>query len=126
MEQAGYSGYKDQLVKGLKHSLFEVRLFCVDKLNKIGVEPFMYRQLSQLFHTEKNDVVKARILAALIHREGEENISKIFHKFGTYLDDKKLKSGAILGFLQTGGECALLAMDGLQHLSQSKKKEDIF
>ncbi len=126
MRQTCFPGLQKELGNGLTHSHPQVRLFCVDQLDFRGLTPRTYRQLKQAFHHEKDEMVRARILAALIHREGEENPTKVFHKFGDYLDDNKLKPGAILGFLKTGGECALLAMDGLQRLSQSSKKEEIF
>lgn len=126
MIQTGFPGLRKELAHGLMHPNIQVRLFCVDRLDLYGLTPTTYRQLNYAFHHDQEEKVKTRILAALIHREGEENPTKVFHKFGAYLDDKKLKSGAILGFLKTGGECALLAMDGLQHLAQSTRKEDIF
>lgn len=126
LEQTHDADFKKELVKGLSHPLDPVRLYCVDKLSQMGLTPELYRQFSKLFKTEKAESVQCHLLSALIHREGEENPTRVFHQFGSYLDDKKLRPGAILGFLQSGGECALLAMDGLQHLTQSKKTEEIF
>ncbi len=126
MSQTGYAGLTKQLLKGLHHPDSAVRLFCVQRLDKQGLDSQTYPQIHKAFSTETDQRVRSYLLATLIHRKGEENAGHVFHKFGDYLDDSKLNVGAILGFLQSGGECALLAMDGLQRLSQSKKVSDIF
>ena len=125
MEVAHFPGFKKQLLKALHHPLPLVRLFALDKLDrhnfyKNKIQTFV----RQVFQKDKDSMVRARALAFLIRAEGDYTPQNTYHKYGKYLDDSKLKLGAIMGFLQSGGECALLAMDGLQQMVKSPHKED--
>ena len=125
MEIAHFPGFKRQLLKSLHHPLQQVRLFALDKLDTHHYyNPKVVFAVRQVFQKDKDDLVRARALAYLIRYEGEYNPQKVYHQYGTYLDDKDLKIGAVMGFLQAGGEWALLAMDGLQKLVLSPKKHD--
>ncbi|MGN0919725.1 MAG: HEAT repeat domain-containing protein [Alphaproteobacteria bacterium] len=125
MEIAHFPGFKRQLLKALHHPLFEVRLFALDKLDAHGFyHPKVVQAVQQVFKKDKEALVRARALAYLICYEGDYNPQRVYHLYGEYLDDKKLKAGAIMGFLQAGGEWALLAMDGLQKMVLSSQKEE--
>ena len=123
MQQSDYPKYSKYLVHALNHKEAQVRLFVLDKLDMLGLNVSLVRQLQQKMQKEKDIDVKCRMLAMLIRYHGEQNGRTLFHKYGAYLDDKKLRSGAVLGFLQVGGDSALLAMDGLQKMAQSTDKD---
>lgn len=122
MQQADYPGYKKQLIRLLHHPSAKVRLFVLDKLDMLGVGSSLSKVLQKRFDKESDDSVRCRILALLIRYYGEQNPRYLFQKYGSFLDDKHLKAGAVLGFLQAGGDSALLAMDGLQKMAQSSQK----
>lgn len=122
MQQADYPGYKKQLLRALHHPSEQVRLFALDKLDIMGIGSSLFKVLKKRFDKETDDNVRCRILALLIRYYGEQNPRHLFQKFGFYLDDKHLQAGAVLGFLQAGGDSALLAMDGLQKMAQSANK----
>ena len=125
MEIAHFPGLKKQLLKCLQNSVPEARLLALDMLDIHGFyKPKVIQSVRQVFQKDRDSLVRARALAFLIHVEGDYTTKEIYHKYGSYLDDKELKMGAIMGFLQSGGECALLAMDGLQQMVQSSCKQD--
>ena len=125
MEIAHYPGFKKQLLQALHHPLADVRLFALDKLESHGFyKTKTVQAVRQIFQKDKEIFVRARALAFLIQYEGNYNHSKVYQKYGSYLDNKDLKIGAIMGFLQAGGEWALLAMDGLQKMVSSRNKTD--
>ena len=125
MEVAHFPGFKRQLLKSLHHSDPKVRLFVLDKLDSHGFyKRPVIQSVYQVFQKDKAVFVRARALAFLIHAEGEYAPKEIYRKYASYLDDKHLKIGAIMGFLQSGGEWALLSMDGLQQMVQSPHKTD--
>ncbi len=125
MEVAHFPGFQKQLIKSLQHSNSDVRLFALDKLEAHGFyKPSVISMVQKVFQKDSDRLVRARALAFLIHYENDYESSDVYHKYGSYLDDKNLKIGAIMGFLQSGGEWALLAMEGLQNLILSPKKED--
>ena len=125
MEIAHFPGYISQLLKALHHPLQDVRLFAIDKLNaKKCYKTKVVKAVHQVFQKDSSSIVRAHALAFLICSENDSDSQAIYHKYGAYLDDKNLKSGAIMGFLKSGGEWALLAMDGLQKLVSSRQKSD--
>ena len=124
MQQADYPGYKKQLLRLLHHPSEKVRLFVLDKLDMLGIGSALSKVLKKRFDKETDNAVRCRLLALLIRYYGEQNTRHLFQKFGSYLDDKNLQAGAVLGFLQAGGESALLAMDGLQKMAQSLRKKE--
>lgn len=125
MEVAHFPGYQRQLLKALTHPLPEVRFFALDKLDSHNFHNSKVLQVvHQIFQRDKDILTRARALAYLIRYEGRYNSQMVYHKYGKYLDDKDVKVGAIMGFLQTGGECALLAMDGLQKMVLSSQKKE--
>lgn len=123
MQQSDYPKYMRYLINSLNHKEAQVRLFALDKLDMMGINTSLARLLHQKMQKEKDDEVYCRMLALLIRYHGEQHSHSLFHKYGSYLDNKKSKSGAILGFLQSGGDSALLAMDGLQQMVQSTDKK---
>ncbi|MBR6231754.1 MAG: hypothetical protein IKQ99_01485 [Alphaproteobacteria bacterium] len=125
MEVAHFPGYIAQLLKVLHHPLEDVRLFALDKLNaKKCYKTKVVKAVQQVFQKDPSSLVRAHALAFLICSENDSDSQAIYHKYGSYLDDKNLKAGAITGFLKSGGEWALLAMDGLQKLVSSRHKSD--
>ncbi len=123
MQQADFPKYTKCLIQALNHKETQVRLFALDKLDMMGVTTSLARLLNQKMQKEKSEEVRCRMLAMLIRYHGEQNARTLFHRYGAYLDDKKLQAGAVLGFLQSGGDSALLAMDGLQQMAQSPDKK---
>ena len=125
MEIAHFPGFKNQLLKALHHPVADVRLFALDKLDAHGFyAPKVIQAVRQVFQKDKESSVRARALAYLIRYEGDYNPHKVYAQYGSYLDDKELKAGAIMGFLQAGGEWALLAMDGLQKMVLSTRLKE--
>ena len=125
MEVAHFPGYTAHLLKMLQHPLVDVRLFALSKLNAMKFyKPKIARVIRQVFQQDSSSLVRAHALAFLICYEGNSDSQAVYRKYGSYLDKKDLKSGAIMGFLKSGGEWALLAMDGLQKLVLSRNKVD--
>ena len=124
MEVAHFPGFQKQLLKALTHPLPQVRLFALDRLDANGFHKGkVIKVVRQCFQKDKDISVRARALAFLIRFEGNYG-ANVYRKYGVYLDSKELKMGAIMGFLQSGKEWALLAMDGLQKMVQSSHKSE--
>ncbi len=120
MEVSHFPGFKKQLLKALHHSKPEVRLFALDKLDTYHFYHLKVMQVvKHVFQKDQDARVQARALAYLIQYEGDYNSQKVYQLYGHYLTDKELKAGAIMGFLQIGGEWGLLAMDSLQKMVSS-------
>ncbi len=116
--------YLKWLLKLLKHKNEGVRLYVLEKIASLYNASRYEKTLEFIFLKDPSTKVRCRILSILIQIAYEEKGLNGINAFLPYLDDPKLKTGAMCGFLKTGGAPALLAADGLQKLAESKKIKD--
>ncbi|MDR2901657.1 MAG: hypothetical protein LBU87_00915 [Lactobacillales bacterium] len=115
--------YLKNLLKALRHESETVRVFVIEKLGKLPDAQDFEKTIERTFYKDESPAVQEKALSFLIplsyRRSRQEG-----DKFIPYLDKRPFKRGAMIGFLSVGGDKALLAMDGLQKLSTSKKQTD--
>ncbi len=124
LENAPTKEYYKSVLKSLKHPSEAVRLFALKRI--FQSQNFLrYRSSVQfVFNTDKSASVQAQALAVLIQIAAAEDDTALLNKYALYLDDRRLKTGAMIGFLNIGSHEALLAMDGLQKLANSRMISD--
>lgn len=112
------------LLKSLKNKNEKVRLYVLEKMASLYNLPRYEKTIELLFLRDASIKVRCRALSLLIQIAYETKGLNGVNAFLPYLDNKKLKIGAMCGFLKTGGAPALLVVDGLQTLVNSKKIKD--
>ena len=116
--------YLKWLLKSLKHKNESVRLYVLEKMASLYTLSRHEKTIELVFLKDSSIKVRCRALSLLIQIAYEEKEFNGINAFLPYLDDKKLRIGAMCGFLKTGGAPALLAVDGLQKLVDSKRIKD--
>lgn len=116
--------YLKWLLKSLKHKNESVRLYVLEKMATLYTLVRHEKTLELVFFKDPSTKVRCRVLSLLIQIAYEKEEFNGINAFLPYLDDKKLRIGAMCGFLRTGGAPALLATDGLQKLIDSKRVKD--
>lgn len=116
--------YMKWLLKSLKHKNESVRLYVLEKMAALYTLVRHEKTIELVFLKDPSTKVRCRALSLLIQIAYDEKGFNGVNAFLPYLDDKKLKIGAMCGFLKTGGAPALLATDGLQKLVDSKRIKD--
>lgn len=124
LEKAKSSAYIRYLLKALNHQEERVRLYALDVISQFKNAQRYFKTITWVFQKDTSNKVRCRALCLLIQLSYKENPDFGVNGYLTYLDHKILKKGAMSGLLQTGGVHALLAMDGLQRLVNSKKEKD--
>lgn len=124
LEAANHPDYPKWLLRSLKHESPEVRVFA---LKRLGALPRVFefsRMIENIFHKDKSDDVLCQALSLLIKISAGNNPVYAGEAFLSYLGDKKLRRGAMIGFLKVGGDRALQVMPILQRLAVSRREED--
>ena len=116
--------YLKWLLKSLKHKEERIRLYALEKISGLYNVSRYEKSLELVFLRDSSIKVRCRALSILIQIAYENKALNGINGFLPYLDDKKLKIGAMSGFLRTEGAPALLSIDGLQKLVDSKKVKD--
>ncbi len=116
--------YLKWLLKSLKHKNESVRLYVLEKMASLYTLARHEKTLELVFLKDPSTKVRCRALSLWIQLAYEKKEFNGINAFLPYLDDKKLRIGAMCGFLKTGGAPALLAADGLQKLVDSKRVKD--
>lgn len=124
LEISKHNLYLKNLLKSLKHSSETVRLFSLDKIEKFYNRERYIKTIEFIFQKDESVQVRRKALSLLIQISAELNQKNGTDVYISYLDHRLLKAGALMGFLKTGGNQALLAMDGLQKLVSSKRIND--
>lgn len=124
LEVANHPAYQKNLLRSLKHPSDEVRLFAVQKLGELYNAAALRRVFEGVLQKDESAAVRCQALVTLIELSFEKNAAEGPAAYVSYLDNKVLRIGAITGFLKIGGDKALLAMEGLQRLSFSKRPAD--
>ncbi|MBQ8251118.1 MAG: hypothetical protein IJY92_04310 [Alphaproteobacteria bacterium] len=116
--------YLKWLLKSLKHKNESIRLYVLEKMASLYTLARHEKTIELVFLKDASIKVRCRALSLLIQIAYEEKEFNGINAFLPYLDDKKLRIGAMCGFLKTGGAPALLAAEGLQKLVDSKRIKD--
>ena len=116
--------YAKWLLKSLKHKNEKVRLYVLEKMAGLYNLSRYEKTVELIFLRDASVKVRCRALSLLIQIAYENKGLNGVNAFLPYLDNKKLRIGAMCGFLKTGGAPALLVADGLQELVNSKKIKD--
>ncbi len=124
LEVSRHPYYLKTVLKSLRHSSEKVRLFALDKICRTD-DLTRYKSAVQfIFETDKSVAVRRQALAVLIQITDMAEDEALLDSYTIYLDDRALRSGAMIGFLRVGGNNALLAMDGLQTMANSARISD--
>lgn len=124
LQESRHPQYKKCLLKSLKHPNPKIRKFVLLRMERLENAEQWQKNVEITFQKDHDKTVRQTALRVLIQWASNEQNQKKLEKYITYLDDKTLKPGALIGFLKLGGTYTLLAMDGLQKLVFSKKKTD--
>ncbi|MBO7244895.1 MAG: HEAT repeat domain-containing protein [Alphaproteobacteria bacterium] len=116
--------YTVWLLKSLKNKNEKVRLYVLEKMSALYNLSRYEKTIELIFLRDASLKVRCRALSLLIQIAYENKGLNGVNAYLPYLDNKKLKVGAMCGFLKTGGAPALLVADGLQELVNSKKIKD--
>ena len=116
--------YAVWLLKSLKNKNEKVRLYVLEKMSSLYNLSRYEKTIEHIFLRDPSVKVRCRALSLLIQIAYENKGLNGVNAYLPYLDNKKLKVGAMCGFLRTGGAPALLVADGLQELVNSKKVKD--
>ena len=116
--------YTIWLLKSLKNKNEKVRLYVLEKMSSLYNLSRYEKTIELIFLRDPSLKVRCRALSLLIQISYENKGLNGINAYLPYLDNKKLKVGAMCGFLKTGGAPALLVLDGLQELVNSKKIKD--
>lgn len=124
LETSKHSLYLKNLLKALKHPSETVRLFCLNKIERLHNKLRYIKIIESIFQKDDLLSVRRKSLSLLIQIKNELNQVNGVTNYSVYLDHRTLKAGAMMGFLKIGGNHALLAMDGLQKLVVSRRMHD--
>ena len=124
LQESRHPQYKKYLLKSLKHPNPQIRRFVLLRMERLENASQWQKSLENTLQKDPDKQVRQTALRVLIQWAGNTQNHKQLEKLTAYLDDKNLKPGALIGFLKLGGTYTLLAMDGLQKLVFSKKKND--
>ncbi len=122
LEAANHSSFQKCLLKSLKSSSQTVRLFVLERLERLFFEHNFYKTVERVFERDPSLVVRQKALSLLIRFAPTNKLPS--EAYAAYLDDPKLRVGAVIGFLKSGGDRALLAAEVLQRLALSSRKQD--
>ncbi len=124
LELSKHPSYLKIVLKSLKHTSEKVRLFALDRINRAEDLTRYQSTMQFIFDTDVSVSVRRQALAILIQIADLNEDEGLLDSYASYLDDRALRSGAMIGFLRVGGSNALLAMDGLQEMVNSSKTSD--
>ena len=124
LENAPTKEYYKFILKSLKNPSEAVRLFALKRIFQSQNFLRYHSSVQFVFQTDKSASVQAQALAILIQIAAATDNTALLNKYALYLDDRRLKTGAMIGFLNIGSHEALLAMDGLQKLANSRMASD--
>ncbi|MBR4926969.1 MAG: HEAT repeat domain-containing protein [Alphaproteobacteria bacterium] len=115
-----------QLIKLLKHQNETVRLFVLNRIERLYPIGAFTKTLEHMFLKDTSDEVRSNLLSLLMQGAYDKKGEKGLKPYMKYLTDKQIQSGVLVALLKIGGNQALIAMDTLQKLSFSKdEKENI-
>lgn len=123
LETANHPSYEKALLKSLRHPAPEIRVFALQKMRRLYRFGSFERMFQSLFRRDRALSVRNQALTNLILLAAEQRSDQL-DGYLTYLDNRSLRYGAIVGFLKVGGDGALAAMDVLQRLARSRQKKD--
>lgn len=118
LQSANHPLYETTLTDSLTHPLAEVRLYALRKIRKIYRFETLFPRFEKSFKKEDNLTVKQALLTNLILTSDKPE------KYLFYLKDKKLRAGAIMGFLKLGKDFSRPATEALNNLCQSQLIQD--
>ena len=124
LETANHPSYEKALLKSLRHPIPEIRVFALQRMQRLYRFESFERTYASLFRRDKALAVRNQALTNLILLAANKQQTKQLETYLSYLDHYKLKYGAIVGFLKVGGDGALAAMDVLQKMARSRRKND--
>lgn len=124
LENAPEHEYYKSVIKSLKHPSETVRLAALERICR-SRQFLRYQSAVQfVFNKDKSSIARAQALAVLIQIAHLKDDLPALTAYQAYLDDRRLKTGAMIGFLSIGDNYALLAMDGLQKLANGRMVSD--
>ncbi len=124
LEVAKHPAYYKYVLKSLKHQSEAVRLFALQRIQKSDDLERYQSAVQFVFNTDKSANVQAQALTVLIQIADLKEDTALLNTYESFLDDRRLKTGAMIGFLNIGNNYDLLAMDGLQQLIHSQMTAD--
>ncbi len=124
LELSRHPSYLKTVLKSLRHTSEKVRLFALDRICRTDDLTRYKTAVQFIFDTDESVAVRRQALAVLIQIADLLEDDALLDSYAVYLDDRALRSGAMIGFLRVGGNNALLAMDGLQDMANSARTSD--
>ena len=118
LQSANHPLYETALLETLKHPLPEIRIYGLQKMRKIYRFNSFYPKFEKLWKKEEDVAVRNVLLSNLILTTDRPD------KYLSYLKDKKMRAGAILGFFHLGSDFEKQATIALDELCQSKVIQD--
>ena len=113
-----------QLIKLLKHKNETVRLFVLNRIERLYPIGSFTKTLENMFAKDMSRKVRSVVLSLLMQGAYDKQGEKGLKPYMKYLTDKNVQSGVLVALLKIGGNQALMAMDTLQTLAFSKNEQD--
>lgn len=125
MEISNHVRFPKYVVRALKHPDEAVRLFALNRLGRLYTAAKYRPMIELVMKQDPSPQVQCAALALLIQIDADKKgIQKTVAQYADYLDNRRLKIGAMVGFFRIEGAATLMAMEVLQRLAQSKKPQD--